>query len=148
MFRGTFEHTIDSKGRVSLPACYREILLVQYDGRLVITRIDDNCLLAFPHQEWLVFEEKLGSLSIVDEEVQLFKRCVVSKAHECSLDKLGRILIPPQLRKDAVLERDVVFVGSVKQIEIWNKERWGRVFSESQDKFKETRKILATKFGL
>ena len=148
MFRGKFEHTIDAKGRVSFPARYREILSTQYDGRLVITHFDDSCLLAFPYQEWLTFEEKLSSLSAVDEEVQSFKRYVVSGAYECSLDKLGRILIPPDLRKHAELERDVVFVGSVKQIEIWNKERWGAVFSEAHEKFKETRKILATKFGL
>jgi MraZ protein len=147
MFRGSFEHTIDAKGRVSLPARYREILSTQYDGRLVIT-LFDSCLLAFPHSEWLAFENKLSSLSAVDEEIQSFKHYFISGAYECSLDKLGRILIPPNLRKHAALEREVVFVGSVKQIEIWSKDRWGKVFSEAQERFKETRKILATKFGL
>ena len=147
MFRGSFEHTIDAKGRVSLPARYREILSTQHDGRLVVTRYE-NCLLAFPYQEWLAFEDKLSSLSAVDEEIQSFKHYVISGAYECSLDKLGRILIPPNLRKHASLERDVVFVGSVRQIEIWSKDRWEKVFGEAQERFKETRKILSTKFGL
>jgi MraZ protein len=147
MFRGNFEHTIDAKGRVSLPVRYREILSTQFDGRLVITHFD-SCLLAFPYQEWLAFEDKLSSVSAVDEQVQLFKRYFIAGAYECSLDKLGRILIPPNLRKHAALEREVVFVGSVKQIEIWSKDRWEKVFSEAQEKFKETRNILATKFGL
>ena len=147
MFRGSFEHTIDAKGRISFPARYREILSAQYDGRLVVTYYD-SCLLAFPYQEWLAFEDKLSSLSVVDQEIQTFKQYIISGAYECSLDKLGRILIPPNLRKHAELEREVVFVGSVKQIEIWSKDRWGKVFTEAQEKFKETRRILATKFGL
>lgn len=147
MFIGQYDHTIDPKGRVSFPARYREILNNLYDGKLVITNYD-QCLLVFPYKEWVAFEEKLSSLSAIDEEVQLFKRYFVAGAYECSLDKLGRVLIPPNLRKHAGLERDVVFVGSIKLIEIWNKELWMKTFDEAQNKFKESRKVMTTKFGL
>ena len=97
MFRGRFEHTIDPKGRVSIPAKFRELLAEKYDDRLIITNFD-RCLVAYPFEEWRTVEEKVTSLSMVKREVKAFQRFFLSGASECPIDKLGRILIPPTLR--------------------------------------------------
>ncbi len=100
MFRGRFEHTIDSKGRVSLPAKYREILSSSFNDRLVVTNFD-SCLVAYPYEEWVKLEENLSQHSIMEEDVQTFLHYFVSGAAEATIDKLGRMLIPPHLRKHA-----------------------------------------------
>ncbi len=134
MFRGRYEHTIDSKGRVSLPAKYREILSSNYNDRLIITNFD-SCLVAYPYEEWLHLEERFKQLSILDEEVQTFMHYFISGATECTIDKLGRMLIPPTLRKHAFLERDFVFVGMITRIQIWDKNLWEKKFIEAQERF-------------
>ncbi len=93
MFRGRFEHTIDSKGRVSIPAKFRELLGEKYDDRLIITTGLDPCLVAYPFEEWLKMEEKVSSMSMVKKEVKAFQRVFISRAAECLIDKLGRVLI-------------------------------------------------------
>ena len=117
MFRGRFEHTIDPKGRVSIPAKFRELLGEKYDDRLIITTGLDSCLVAFPYGEWVNVEEKVSSLSMVKKEVKAFQRVFISGATECPIDKLGRVLIPPTLRSHAQLEKDVVFAGMLKKFE-------------------------------
>ncbi len=125
MFRGRFEHIIDSKGRVSIPAKFRELIVEKYDDRLILTNFD-RCLVAYPYEEWKVLEERVSSLSMVKKEVKSFQRFFISGATECPIDKLGRILIPPTLRDHAQLEKSVVFAGMLKKFEIWSKERWDR----------------------
>ena len=100
MFRGRFEHTIDAKGRISLPAKYREILSSNYNDRLILTNFD-SCLVAYPFEEWITLEEKFKQHSIMEDDVQTFMHYFISGATECAIDKLGRILIPPVLRKHA-----------------------------------------------
>jgi len=129
MFRGRFEHTIDEKGRVSLPAKYREILNLNYDNRLILTNFD-HCLLAYPHEEWLKVEEKVKDLPLIKEDSRAFKRFFISGVSECNVDRQGRILIPPILRNYAKLERVVVFVGQITYFEIWNKDRWDELLSK------------------
>ena len=136
MFRGKYEHTIDSKGRVSLPAKYREILTTNYNDRLIITNFD-SCLVAHPYEEWIKLEERFSQHSIMEEDVQTFIHYFISGAAECTLDKLGRILIPPHLRKHAALERDAVFVGMITRIQIWDKAKWEQKFMEAQEKFNQ-----------
>ena len=123
MFRGRYDHTIDLKGRVSIPVKFREVLKEIYDERLIITNLD-GCLVAYPYDEWLTIEEKVSSKSMVRKDVKSFKRFFISAATECSIDKQGRVLIPPTLREYAKLEKDIVFVGMTKMIEIWRKENW------------------------
>lgn len=130
MFRGRFEYTIDSKGRLSIPAKLREVLATRYDERLVVTNFD-NCLWAYPFAEWTKIEEKVASLPQFMEEVKALQRVFISAAVECPIDKAGRILIPPTLRLYAGLERDVIIVGMITKIEIWSKERWNSVFSKA-----------------
>lgn len=127
MFRGQFEHTIDQKGRISLPARFRELLSSRGSDRLVLTVDVEPCLLAFPTSEWEAFERKLGELPSMDRRVRMVKRTLIGAAHEVGVDKNGRILIPPPLREHAGLERDVVFAGQIDRIEIWSQSGWARV---------------------
>ena len=147
MFRGRYEYTIDSKGRVSIPSKFKEILIQQYDQRLVITNYD-NCLVAYPHQEWSVIEEKVKNLPpLVQKDYRAFLRFFYSSGIDCELDRQGRVLIPQPLRDYANLQKDVVLVGGGKNIEIWNKERWGEEFRKSQESFDHVSDTL-TKLGL
>ena len=134
MFRGRFEHNVDAKGRVSLPAKYRDIMSTNYTDRLVITNYD-SCLIAYPYEEWVTFEENFRQYSIMQEDVEVFMHYFISGATECTIDKLGRILIPPILRKHAGLEREIVFVGMITRIQIWDKQRWEQKFQKAQEAF-------------
>jgi len=142
MFRGNFEHTIDSKGRVSIPAKFRELLTEKYDNRLIVTWWD-GCLYAYPYEEWTAMEEKISAQSKAKREVKAFKRFFVSGAEECPIDKLGRILIPLTLRNYAKLERDVVFAGQLNYFEIWSKERWEEAIRKVQENSESISDIVA-----
>ena len=132
MFRGQFEHTIDSKGRISVPSRFREVLK-KHDDRLIIT-ISDRCLVAYTNEEWAVLEQKLSILPQMDKGVQDFYRHIYSNAMDCNIDKQGRLLIPQNLRDYANLQKEVVLVGEMKKIEIWAKDRWDQ---ESNNKLGE-----------
>ncbi len=142
MFRGRFEHIIDLKGRISIPAKFRELLAEKYDERVMITNFD-RCLVAYPYEEWRAVEEKVGSLSMVKKEVKMFQRFFLSGAVECPIDKLGRILIPPTLRTYAQFERNVVFVGLAKKFEIWSRERWLEEIKRTEENFEGMGEVLA-----
>lgn len=123
MFRGQYEHTLDPKGRVSVPSKFREVLSAKGDGRLIITYLD-SCLMAYPFDEWRDLEEKLLSYSFVSDEQTAVVRHLVSNAVDCDVDKQGRVLIPPLLREKAGLATDVVLAGVLKKFEIWDRARW------------------------
>jgi MraZ protein len=142
MFRGRFEHTIDAKGRISIPAKYREILAEKYDDRLIITNFD-RCLVAYPYEEWRNVEEKVSAISMVQKEAKDFKRFFISGATECPIDKLGRILIPPILRAYAQLEKEVVFAGQVNKFEIWSKDCWEEEFKRVKENIESMGETLA-----
>jgi MraZ protein len=131
MFRGRFEHTIDDKGRTSIPSKFREILATNYDERLILTNFDD-CLWAYPVVEWQVIENKVAALPQFKEEVKALQRVFISAATECPIDKQGRIIIPPTLRDYAALDKDIILVGMTRRIEIWSKTRWLAEFDKSQ----------------
>ena len=128
MFRGRYEHTIDAKGRTSLPARYRDVLAGMGERRIVITNALDACLNAYAMPKWLEFEEKLAKLPRFDPAVQRLKRLYVSGAVECEIDDSGRILVPPTLRDYAKLEKDVVWAGSGDYAELWDKKAWAKHF--------------------
>ena len=143
MFRGRYEYTLDSKGRISIPSKFREILSEKYDTRLVITNFD-HCLVAFPYEEWLVsVEQKIGSLSILRKETSAFLRFFYSSAIDCLIDKQGRLLVPPTLRDYANLQKDVVLVGEGVFIEIFAKERWELEAQKAEESFDQIREALA-----
>ena len=122
MFRGRYEHSIDAKGRTSVPSRFREVIVAQGDSRLVVTTGLDACLVAYPMTEWLAFEKRLSELPQFDTDVVTLKRIYVSGAIECEFDKVGRILIPAGLRKHAGFSRDALWAGMGSYIELWSKE--------------------------
>jgi len=138
MFRGRFEHLIDSKGRLSIPSKFRETLNERYDSRLVITTYD-NCLIAYPFTEWQVLEDKVASMPEFKKDTKAFLRFFYSSAADCSIDKLGRILVPQALRDYAKLEKDVVLIGALKHVEIWSKALWEQAEAQaSQEEIVDT----------
>ncbi len=132
MFRGVFEHQIDGKGRTSLPSRLRETLLGSYDERLVVTTALDACLHAYPLREWELLETALAKRNPMEPGVKTLMRLYVAPAQECPVDKLGRVLIPPPLRVHAGLEKDVVWAGMVKVIELWSQDGWKRAQDEAR----------------
>ncbi len=124
MFRGSFEHTVDSKGRVSVPSKFRELIAERYEGKLVMAMDFDLCLTVYPLEEWEKIEEKIKSLPMMKQEVKDFMRFFFSSATECEIDKQGRILIPPSHRERAGINKNVMLVGIMNKIEIWDAKTW------------------------
>lgn len=120
MFMGRYNHTIDPKGRLSIPSKYREIL----GDEFVVSKGMDDCLYVYANEDWKVFEGKLASLPLMSEEARQFARFFLSGAQPVTVDKQGRILMPQDLRDFAGLEKDVVLAGMGSRIEIWSLERW------------------------
>ncbi len=133
MFRGRYEHAIDTKGRTSFPARFREVLSAQGDSRLIVTTGLESCLVTYPMSEWLAFEERLSSLPQFDPTVAMLRRIYVSGAIECELDKLGRVLIPSGLRQHAGLKRDLLWAGMGRHIELWSKDLFEQMRTEVLD---------------
>lgn len=119
MFMGEYTHTIDTKGRLIVPAKFREAL----GDEFVVTLGLDGCLFAYPDEEWQNFVAQLKTLPGSREARQL-QRYFMAGAAACEVDKQGRILIPGKLREQAGLEKDIIFVGVLSKIEIWSRERW------------------------
>ena len=120
MLIGEFEHSLDAKGRLIMPAKLRESI----GERFVVTKGLDGCLFAFSLDEWANFEEKLKMLPLSNKNSREFSRFFLSGATECEIDKQGRFLIPNNLRDAANLEKEVVIIGVGTRIEIWNKNKW------------------------
>lgn len=133
MFRGRYYYQIDTKGRLSVPFKFREVLGASYDERLIITNFD-QCLWAYPVAEWMELERKVGELPQFREEVKALQRVFISAAVECPIDKQGRILVPQSLRDYGAIDKEVVIVGMTKRIEIWSRERWNTIFDSAQKK--------------
>jgi len=123
MFHGRFPHTIDAKGRLSIPAKFREALAAQEERTVYLLESDDY-LTAFPHHEWQQLEARIRERGTLRPEVREFLRTVYSGAIESEVDRSGRILIPQAFRETAGLTRDVMIVGTMNRFEIWSKERW------------------------
>ena len=133
MFKGEYNHTIATKGRVIIPAKFRDKL----GEAFVITKGLDGCLYGYANEDWQVFEDKLSSLSITNKDSRQFTRFFLAGAADCEVDKQGRILIPSVLREFAGLEKDVVLVGVSRRIEIWNKEKWSEITAQYDDNMDE-----------
>lgn len=137
MFRGGFEHTLDSKGRLSVPAKFREVLIGKGDERIVITNFlvdGTRCLDVYPLDEWVRFEEEIRKKPKFDRRVVLFQNYYLGGASECVVDKQGRILIPPLLRQYANLKRNVIVVSALEKFRVWDQEAWKKVFAEAEEK--------------
>jgi len=133
MFMGEYQHGLDAKGRLIIPAKFREEL----GEGAVITRGLDNCLFLFPKAEWTILEEKLKTLPLTKRDARQFVRFLFSGATECELDKQGRINIPQNLREFASIEKDAVVIEVSSRVEIWSKERWESYVDDAQESFEE-----------
>lgn len=127
MLIGEFEHSLDAKGRLIMPAKLREAI----GDKFVVTKGLDGCLFAFSIEEWSNFEEKLKSLPLSNRNSREFTRFFLSGATECEIDKQGRFLIPTNLRETASLQKEVVIIGVGTRIEIWDKEKWNSYNDEN-----------------
>jgi MraZ protein len=140
MFRGRSKHTLDSKGRLAIPARFREVLDTAGETTLMVTN-HDHCLWAFTRRDWMVIEEKAADLPQFDEAVNTYLRYFISGAVECPL-KQNRITIPPDLRDFASLDREVVLVGELKRFEIWDKSAWETAFKQAKEGFRQASQTL------
>lgn len=122
MFRGRFYHTIDPKGRLSIPSKFRDALERDCADKRLVVVPNDHCLEVHPLREWGRIEDEAKKLSHGD--LQKLNRLYISRAVDVALDGQGRIQLPPGYRELAGLVKDVVLVGGVLRFEIWNKERW------------------------
>lgn len=142
MFRGKHPHTIDAKGRLSIPVRFREDLGKRGTDTLVLAE-GDLCIWAFPLDEWERLESKLGERPQLAPEMWSFLRMTVSSARECPVDRAGRTLIPPELREFAGLRKDVMIAGALNRFEIWSRERWDAHYHSLRGGFDEMARRLA-----
>ena len=125
-FRGINNIAVDAKGRMAMPARYRDRLLEACGGRLVVTVDQDHCLLVYPLPEWEVIEEKLNNLPSLNKQSRLLQRLLIGHATDLEMDAQGRILLPAMLREYAGLAKKAVLIGQGKKLEIWDEETWAR----------------------
>ena len=129
MFIGEYQHAADSKNRIIIPSKFREEL----DDRFVITKGLDNCLYAYPMDEWANLEQKLKELPLSSKDARAFVRFFFSGAVECELDKQGRFVLPSNLIDYAGVKKDIVIIGVSTRFEIWSKENWDIYNSSNMD---------------
>ena len=120
MFIGEFEHTVDDKGRIAIPARFRARLA----GGLVVTRGLDGCLFVYPLADWTALAERIAALPMTQAGARQFQRLMFAGAADCQADGQGRIVLPAYLRQYAGIERDAVVIGVHTRVEIWSKARW------------------------
>ena len=148
MFRGKFETTIDAKGRTSIPAKFREVLVETFgDERFFLTKsspvpLGDGSfgygLVIYPYRRFLEIEAQLNSgtgQGLTMAQLASVKRTVLVPAVECTVDKLGRVLVPNDLRKSALLEREILFVGMQNKVDVYSQAVWTRVCEQDEQNF-------------
>ena len=128
LFIGEYRHSLDVKGRIIVPAKFRDGL----GDKFVLTKGLDGCLFAYSKEEWANFEEKIKSLPLTNKDARAFVRIFFAGAVECEIDKQGRTLIPPMLREYAGLSKDIVIIGVSNRVEIWSQDKWDS-YSEAED---------------
>ena len=131
MLMGEFERSIDAKGRLIIPAKFRD----QLGASFVLTRGMDGCLFGYTLPEWNQLETKLNEMPLSKKDARAFVRFFYSAATECEIDKQGRINIPVSLRNHASLEKECVIIGVANRIEIWDQARWNEFTKETEDSF-------------
>ena len=141
MLIGEYEHSLDAKGRLIMPAKLREDM----GEKFIVTKGLDGCFFGFSQTEWVNFEEKRKTLPLTNKNARDFVRFFLSGAIECEIDKQGRFLISSNLREYANMEKDVVIIGVGTRLEIWNKDKWKVCNSEeniSADEIAENMTML------
>ena len=133
MFTGEYQHTIDEKGRLIMPAKFREVL----GDAFIITKGLDSCLFVYSQEEWKILEDKLKKLPFTNKDARAFARFFFSGAAECETDKQGRVLITGNLREYSRLNKDVVVIGVGTRIEIWGREIWESYSLETEKSYED-----------
>ncbi len=125
LFRGASNLSLDVKGRLSVPARYRQELLDSCEGNLIMT-VDhiDQCLLLYPMHEWIEIEKKVSALPSLNKTARVLKRLLIGYATDVNMDKVGRLLVPPPLREFATLDKQIVLIGQGSKFEIWDEVKW------------------------
>lgn len=123
MFRGSSHHKLDAKGRIIIPARFRDLLHGAGTDTLMLSQMD-GALVGYPLDEWQKIESRILALAEKSDAMRRFRRVFIGGAFECSFDRQDRILIPPTLRQIAELNRHIVLVGVLDHFEIWSKEKW------------------------
>lgn len=131
MFRGVTALTIDSKGRLAMPARYREVLQLRASGKLVITADSALCLLVYAAPDWEPIQQRLMELSSFNPRTRDLQRLLVGNASDVEMDGAGRILVPGPLRKFAGLDKDVALVGQGGRFELWDEAKWDTQMEKS-----------------
>ena len=129
MFMGEFQHNIDAKGRVIFPVRFRERL----GSGFVATKGLDGCLFVYSNAEWQIIEAKLRQLPTASKDARAFVRFFFAGATELECDKLGRVLLPANLREYANLQKEIVIIGVGGRIEIWDSQLWEKYNDESDE---------------
>ncbi|UCG65548.1 MAG: division/cell wall cluster transcriptional repressor MraZ [Deltaproteobacteria bacterium] len=140
-FEGRSRHTLDEKGRLAIPARFREVLNQKGDSSIVVTNLN-NCLVAFAREDWQKIKDKAVDLPLFDNAATIYLRYFISGAVECPL-KQNRILIPPHLRGLAGLKKEVVLVGHLIRFEIWDKVKWEEEFERVKESFPDASQSLS-----
>ncbi len=124
MFRGTYSVSLDAKGRLAIPARFRDRLLSDEASRLVLAPDPDQCLALYPEAEWALIERKLQQLPSFNESARILRRLLIGNAHDVDMDAQGRVLVPQALRDYAGLGKRVSMVGQLNKIEVWDEDVW------------------------
>ena len=122
MFIGEYNHSLDGKGRLAIPAKFRS----QLKGGAVVTRGLDNCLFLYPKKQWLELANKLSKLPISQSNTRAFSRLMLAGAMDVDFDNQGRIMVPEYLRKFAGLTKKAVIAGLYDRLEVWDEKKWNR----------------------
>ena len=136
MFRGSSFYTIDSKGRIIIPARFRDVIKADGSYGVMLSRMD-GALIAYTYDEWRKIENRILTLAEKSESMRRFRRVFIGGSFECPCDKQDRILIPQNLREYAEFEKDIVLVGVLDHFEIWSRDSWNR---ENMDLEKDMKK--------
>jgi len=147
-FSGKYYYTVDPKGRIIIPAPFREIVASNYSSKLYITNAPfDKCLYIYPMEEWNKLQEQVRTKPRSDEAIRFFLRRVIASAVETEMDKQGRILVPVALREDANINSNVVMAGQIERIELWDRNEWDTLFDPAKIDRKTIEEKLAA-YGL
>ena len=134
MFRGATTISLDSKGRLAIPAKYRNALSIDCEGKMVCTiDIKQPCLLLYPLPEWQIIEQKLTRLSSMNPAERRLQRLLLGHADDCEMDKNGRLLISAPLRQHAGLEKKLMLVGQLNKFELWDEDAWHDQVAQDMD---------------
>ncbi len=132
-FSGKYYYSVDPKGRIIIPAPFREIISANYSPKIyVVNAAFDKCLHIYPFEEWTRLEEKVRMMPKMDDAVKFFMRNVIASAVETEIDKQGRVLIPAAQREDSGINGEVVIVGQIDKIELWDRKEWDSMLDPSK----------------